>query len=163
MHTISHNATVPLKGHGNEADFLGFLHKLSPHRSLTLPFEAFHYWLRIRGDIEKWLGDSASRRLSNSVSRGVGDSQTRRVGESAFECWKENSKTWKKLYRIYRQSCRLTYSPSQGVVFPLRISPRIGSQNRHGSKCSVRDLCRTDLCKNPRKSASLPCPFNVGN
>jgi hypothetical protein len=30
----------------------------------------------------------------------------------------------------------------------------------NGSKCSVTELCRTDLCKNPRKSASLPCPFN---
>ncbi len=26
-----------LKGHGNEADFLGFLQKLVPHESLTLP------------------------------------------------------------------------------------------------------------------------------
>ncbi len=40
-----------LKGHGNEADFLGFLQKLVPHRSLTLPFELFHFWLRIRRDI----------------------------------------------------------------------------------------------------------------
>jgi hypothetical protein len=56
--------------------------------------------------------------------------------------------------------CRLPDSASRGVVFRLRISPRIRSQNRNGSKCSVRDLCRTDLCKNPRKSASLPCPFN---
>jgi hypothetical protein len=30
----------------------------------------------------------------------------------------------------------------------------------NGSKCSVTDLCQTDLCKNPRKSASLLCPFN---
>jgi hypothetical protein len=30
-----------LKGQGNEADFLGFLQKLVPHRSLTLPFEPF--------------------------------------------------------------------------------------------------------------------------
>jgi hypothetical protein len=58
-------------------------------------------------------------------------------------------------------SCRLPDSASRGVVFQLRISPRIRSQNRNGSKCSVRDLCRTDLCKNPRKSASLPCPFNL--
>jgi hypothetical protein len=34
-------ATEP--GHGNEADFLGFLHKLVPHRSLTLPFEPFRF------------------------------------------------------------------------------------------------------------------------
>jgi hypothetical protein len=40
-----------LKGNGNEADFLGFLQKLGPHRSLTLPFEPFRFWLRIRGDI----------------------------------------------------------------------------------------------------------------
>jgi hypothetical protein len=48
---------------------------------------------------------------------------------------------------------------SGGVVFRLWISPRIWSQNWNGLKCSVRDLCRTDLCKNPRKSAPLPCPF----
>ncbi len=76
-----------LKGHGNEADFLGFLQKLVPHRSLTLHFEPFRFWLRIRGDIRKRkttprLAESGSLRLSDSVSRGVGDSPTRRVGES---------------------------------------------------------------------------------
>ncbi len=76
-----------LKGHGNEADFLGFLQKLGPHRSLTLPFEPFRFWLRIRGDIRNRkttprLAESGSRRLSDSVSRGVADSTTRRVGES---------------------------------------------------------------------------------
>jgi hypothetical protein len=30
-----------LKGHGNKADFLGFLHKSVRHRSLTLHFERF--------------------------------------------------------------------------------------------------------------------------
>jgi hypothetical protein len=30
-----------LKGHGNEADFLGFLHKPARHRSFTLHFEPF--------------------------------------------------------------------------------------------------------------------------
>jgi hypothetical protein len=40
-----------LKGHGNEADFLGFLHKPVWHRSLTLRFEPFRFWLRIRRDI----------------------------------------------------------------------------------------------------------------
>jgi hypothetical protein len=76
-----------LKGHGNEADFLGFLQKLVPHKSLTLPFEPFRFWLQIRRDIRNRkttprLGDSASRRLSDSVSRGVGNSPTRRVGNS---------------------------------------------------------------------------------
>jgi hypothetical protein len=31
-------------------------------------------------------------------------------------------------------------SPSRGVIFRLRISPRIRSQNWNGSKGSVRDL-----------------------
>jgi hypothetical protein len=33
--------SMPLKGHGNEADFLGFLQKSVPHESLTLPIEPF--------------------------------------------------------------------------------------------------------------------------
>jgi hypothetical protein len=78
---------IYLKGHGNEEDFLGFLQKLGPHRSLTLPFEQFLFWLRIRGDIRNRkttprLAESGSRRLSDLASRGVADSPTRRVGES---------------------------------------------------------------------------------
>ncbi len=60
------------------------------------------------------------------------------------------------------QSCRLPDSASRGVVFGLRISPRIQSQNRNGSKRSVRDICQTSLCKNPRKSTLLLCPFKYG-
>jgi hypothetical protein len=41
-------AALYLKGHGNEADFLGYLHKSFPHESLTLPFEPLQFWLRIR-------------------------------------------------------------------------------------------------------------------
>jgi hypothetical protein len=55
----------------NEADFLGFLQKLVPHRSLTLPFEPFRFWLRIRGDIRN-------------------QKMTPQVEESAFKCLKEN-------------------------------------------------------------------------
>jgi hypothetical protein len=40
-----------LKGDGNEADFLGFLQKSVPHKSLTLPFGLFQIWLQIWGDI----------------------------------------------------------------------------------------------------------------
>jgi hypothetical protein len=60
-----------LKGHGNEADFLGFLQKLGPHRSLTLPFEplAFGFEFAEISVIEK-----RGRRLSDSASRGVDDS-----------------------------------------------------------------------------------------
>jgi hypothetical protein len=61
---------------------------------------------------------------------------------------------------IYRWSCWLPDSPMRGVVFRIQISPRIWSQNRNSSKCSVRDLGQNDLCKNLRKFSSLPCPFN---
>ncbi len=54
---------VPLKGHGNEADFLGFLQKLVP--PLTLPFEPFRFWLRIR-DIRN---RKTTPRLAESGSR----------------------------------------------------------------------------------------------
>ncbi len=65
MH-LNNKKHFSLKGHGNEADFLGFLQKLVPHRSLILPFEPFRFWLRIRGDIRNQkttprLGDSGSR------------------------------------------------------------------------------------------------------
>jgi hypothetical protein len=58
-----------LKGHGNEADFLGLLQKLVPHRSLTLPFEPFRFGLRICGDIHN---RKKTLRLSESGSRRVG-------------------------------------------------------------------------------------------
>jgi hypothetical protein len=79
-------STRILKGHGNEADFLGFLQKLGPHKSLTLPFERFRFWLRIREDIRNRkttprLTESGSRRLSDSACRGVADSPIRRVDD----------------------------------------------------------------------------------
>ncbi len=55
-----------LKGHGNEADFLVFLHKFDPNRSITLPFELFRFWLRIRGDIRN---RKTNPRLAESGSR----------------------------------------------------------------------------------------------
>jgi hypothetical protein len=67
-----------LKGHGNEEDFLGFLQKLVPHRSLTLPFKPFRYWLQIRGDIHN---RKTAPRLSKSATLRLGESLTpRRVG-----------------------------------------------------------------------------------
>jgi hypothetical protein len=76
-----------LKGHGNEADFLGFLQKLVPHESLTLPLVPFRFWLRIRGDIRirkatpcyHRYGESPTLRIGDtgsreSLSRGVDDS-----------------------------------------------------------------------------------------
>jgi hypothetical protein len=60
--------------YGNEADFLGFLHKQVRHRSITLRFEPFRFWLRIRGDIRnrkttRRVGESGSCWLAKSESR----------------------------------------------------------------------------------------------
>jgi len=49
-HVDCKSSRMFIKGHDNEADFLG-LQKLVPHRSLTLSLEPFQFWLRIRGDI----------------------------------------------------------------------------------------------------------------
>ncbi len=68
-----------LKGHGNEADFLGFLQKLVPHRSLTPPFKPFRFWLRIRGDIRN---RKTTPRLGDSPTRQVGELMTRRLSGS---------------------------------------------------------------------------------
>ncbi len=145
-----------LKGHGNEADFLGFLHESVRQRSLTLHFEPFRFWRQIRGDNSNrkttpQLAESGSRRLSESPSfsfkHSKADSPTPRVSESSTP----------RLAEL--ESRRLPESPSQRVIFRLQISPQIRSQNRNGSKGSVRDLWGTNFCKNPRKSASLPCPF----
>jgi hypothetical protein len=57
-----------LKGQGNEADFPGFLQKLVPHRSLTLPFEPFELSSFEFAEIfiiKKQLPDSASWRVGN--------------------------------------------------------------------------------------------------
>ncbi len=113
FHKLSETFITNLKGHGNEADFLGFLQKLVPHKSLTLLFEPFWFWLRNRGDIRNRkttprLAESGSRRLSDLASRGVDDSPTRQIGESAFECFK------RKLSES--ESRRLLDSASRGVA-----------------------------------------------
>jgi hypothetical protein len=68
-----------LKGHGNEADFLGILQKSVPHESLILPFEPFRFRLQIRGDIRNRVGESANERpcVCESVSRRLPDSSSR--------------------------------------------------------------------------------------
>ncbi len=65
-----------------------------PHRSLTVPFELFRFWLQIRGDIHNQkmtprVGESATLRLGESATLRLDESGSRRVGESAFECLKE--------------------------------------------------------------------------
>jgi hypothetical protein len=57
---------TPFKGHGNEADFPGFLQKSVRHRFLTLHFEQFRFGLRIRRDIRN---RKTTPRLAESGSR----------------------------------------------------------------------------------------------
>ncbi len=85
-----------LKVHGNEADFLGFLQKVVPHESLTLPFGPFRFWLRNRGDIHlrkliPGIVESESHTLPASLIRGVGDSPHQRYRESAIEFFKKKT------------------------------------------------------------------------
>jgi hypothetical protein len=124
--------------------------------------------------VTPWLPESDSRR---PPSRRVSDSPTRQVGESTALRLPEKGSFFLTFNIAFSDS------PSQGVVDsqtrPVKESAtarlaelascfsitniflRIRSQNRNGSKCSVRDQCQTDLRKNLGKSASLPCPFKV--
>jgi hypothetical protein len=93
FHYLNWKQKVPqLKGHGNEADFLGFLkklvlidplHYLSSRSAFGFEFaEIFVIEKRLPDSASRRIGDSPNRRLSESASRGVADSPTRRVGES---------------------------------------------------------------------------------
>jgi hypothetical protein len=57
---------------------------------------------------------------------------------------------------IYRQSCWLPDSASQGVVFWLRIS-----QNRNGSKCSVWTYAEQIYAKTPENPPHCHVPLNI--
>jgi hypothetical protein len=110
-----------LKGHGNEADFLGFcrnwilvdpLHYFSSRSAFGFEFAEIFV-------IEK--------RLPNWR---VGDSPTRQVGESAFECLKEKRES---------ESRRLPDSANRGVAnsptqrVGVSPTPRLGGPgSRHG-------------------------------
>jgi hypothetical protein len=140
---------ILLKGHGNETDFLGFLQKLVPHESPTLPFGPFRFWLRIRGDIRirkttpryHWYGesptlrivDTGSRRLPASLIRGVGDSPIRRIGYCIF--FKENS-----LFRWYGESSTPRTSDTVSPRLPLSLSLRIADSayHRYGESTTPR-------------------------
>jgi hypothetical protein len=74
--------SISLKGHGNEADFLGLLHKLVPHESRTLPFEPFRFWLRIRGDIHIRKTTPRHHRYGESPTPRISDTGSRRLPAS---------------------------------------------------------------------------------
>jgi hypothetical protein len=110
-----------------------------------------HKNLRKRGESPTHgHGDSVTQRLTHEGScqltnlpmRGVEDSPTHRCGKFSLKI--QN---------------RLPELSIGGVDFLLRISPRIRSQNRNGSKVCERDLCLTDFCKNIGKYGWLPSLF----
>ncbi len=68
-----------LKGHGNEADFLGFLQKLVPHESLTIPSSCSDFGFEFAEIfiLEKLLPaitNTGSHRFRVSVIRGGANS-----------------------------------------------------------------------------------------
>ncbi len=70
LNKIPRNA--PLKGHANEADFLGFLHKPVRHRPLPLRFEPFRFYCSFEFSeifvIKKRLAESGSRFSITNIS-----------------------------------------------------------------------------------------------
>jgi hypothetical protein len=184
---LKFHAWAPLKGHGNEADFLGFLQKLGPHRSLTLSSRsAFGFEFAEIFVIEKRLPDSASRRLSDSASRRVAfECLKEKLGESESRLLNVQKKNWASRRvgdsptRLMGESLTPRLSESESRRLPdfenLASTPRLGES---GSRFSITNIsanrkpklerlemqCKEPtpnrfLKKNPRKSASLPCPF----
>ncbi len=69
-------------------------------------------------------------------------------------------KVWKKIVSIGI----LVDSPTQRVgdwFFDYEYLPASSKPKLEQLKRNVMDLCWTGLCKNPKKSASLPCPFKA--
>jgi hypothetical protein len=133
---------IYLKGHGNEADFLGFLQKLVPYESLTLPFRPFRFWLRICGNIHVRkttpryhsygesptlrIGDTGSRRLPASQIRGVGDFPHHRLRSRLLNFLKESS-----LYRWYGESSTPRTSDTVSRRLPVSLSQRVADSAYH--------------------------------
>ena len=111
-------------------------------------------------DLECRLPDSPMRGVVDSPTRQLTHTGSRRLTVSSM--WGvDDSPIWGAFFKnSIADSRRLSESLSWGVDFRLRLSPRIGSQNRNISKGSARDLCWPELCENIEKFCSLPCPFN---
>ncbi len=153
---------VLLKGHGNETDFLGFLQKLVPHVSLTLPFQPFRFWLRIRGGIHirkmtpryhrygesgtPRISDTGSHHLPASLIRGVADSPHHWYEESAtpriidtesqlLNIFKENSP-----YPWYGESSTPRTSDTVSRPLPVSLSWRVADSayHRYGESMTPR-------------------------
>jgi hypothetical protein len=66
------NSCVPLKGHGNEADYQGFLQKSVRHWSLTLHFEPSDFGFEF-AEIFVIENESPTRRVGESLTLRFGE------------------------------------------------------------------------------------------
>jgi hypothetical protein len=125
------------------------------------------------------LNDTGSRWLTVSLVRGVDDSPYHRYGE--FSLKKFNSRLSVSVMRGVADSAyqwcgelatprisdagsrQLPVSVIVGVVFWIRISPRIRSQNRNGPKGSVRDSWGTISAKIPENPPHCHVPLRCTN
>ncbi len=127
-----------LKGHGNEPVFTMFLRGVDDSPSDT---ESFLLKNSIADSPYRWCGESPTSCISDARSWRLRVSLMRGVGDSP--------------YYWYAESATPRIGDSGESFFEWNISanskPKIGG--------SVRDSWGTNYCKNPKKSASLPCPL----
>ncbi len=102
--------------------------------------------------IEKRLPDSASREYGE-----LGGRYSKFFNLSSIYSFKRLNQPYKvPIWQFVDSPTRRV-----GESFSITNISTNSNQNRKGSKGSVRDPWVTDLCKNPRKSASLQCSFNI--
>jgi hypothetical protein len=102
--------------------FRGLLHKSVQHRSLTLPFEPYRFWIRICRDIHNWkmtlqLGESGSRRLAESGSRRLTKSGSRRLSDLLSRGVADSLTRW------IRESLTLRHGESENRLLNVKINP----------------------------------------
>ncbi len=149
-HPLPCHFTIPLKEHGNEADFLGVFAEIG---SSWVPYNTFQAVPILASNSRRYsyskndsllhrygesrtlpIGDTGSRRLPISLSRGVDDSPPHWY-ESATPCitytesrllnfLKENS-----LYRWYGESSTPRTSDTVSRWLPLSLSRRVAGKS----------------------------------
>ncbi len=131
---------MPLKGHGNKADFLGFFLQIATPR----------------------INDTGSlfsnRNIFTDIYHMSSLIMSGLFGSAYSLCSSQKHKFLRYVIYLVPVPC---YYISCKYRFTKKISPHIRSKNRNGWNSNVRDPCRTDLCKNVGKTGSLPCPFNI--
>ncbi len=130
--------------------------------------------LRIGDTRSRWLSNSTIRGVGDSLVRGVDDSPYHRYGEFSFKKFNcqlsllvmrgvaDSSYQWcgelaTPLYHWYAESATCHIGDSGESFFQYEYL--IEFEAKIGTARKVVYSKGTNFCKNPRKSASLPCPF----